>query len=117
MSRQLNPAQIWSQAPLANRTSSTIRSQQIVSGTITVANNFTGSKDVTLTAVTDITKCIPIPGYLSGATLTFHPSSSYFTIVAAPVIFSTTVLRFTVTANAGNGDANLVYNVRVVEYY
>ena len=118
MSRELNPAQIWSQAPLANRTSSTVRSQQIVSGTIAVADLFVGTKDVTLTAVTDITKCIPMAGLIYNTYLAFTTiGGGGCRVDVTPVIFNTTTLRFTVAANSGAGASTIQYSVRVVEYY
>lgn len=115
MSRQLNPAQIWSQTPLANRTASVIRSRQTVNTTVSVADLFTGNKDITITAVTDTAKCDVIL-MLSGDSKN-GGTSSRFTIVAAPTLTSTTNLRWVVDANSGNGASSFYSSVQIVEFY
>lgn len=115
MSRQLNPAQIWSQAPLANRTASVIRSRQTINSNVAVANTYTGSKDVTITAVTDITKCVVIL-LLSGNSLN-GTTSGRFTVVQGPTLTSTTNLRWQIASNSSNGDSSFDQSVEIVEFY
>lgn len=115
MSRELNPAQIWSQAPLANRTASVIRSRQTVNTTVAVANTFTGNKDITITAVTDTAKCVVIL-MLSGDGLN-KGVPSYYSILAAPTVTSTTNLRWVIAGNSSNGDSTLYSSVQIVEFY
>jgi len=115
MSRQLNPAQMWSQAPLANRTASVIRSRQTVNTTVAVADGFTGNKDITITAVTDTAKCVVIM-MLSGSGLNGGVSGT-FAVLAAPTLTSTTNLRWVISSNSYNGASGLNSSVQIVEFY
>lgn len=115
MSRELNPAQIWSQAPLANRTASVIRSRQTVNTTVSVTSAFTGNKDITITAVTDTAKCVLIL-MLSGDGLNKGVSGN-FLIIAAPTLTSTTNLRWVISANSSSGDGTLYSSAQIVEFY
>ena len=118
MSRELNSAQIWSQAPLANRTASVIRSRQTVNTTVSVANAFTGNKDVTITAVTDTAKCVVIL-MLAGASDSGVNAGvgSRFSIVAAPTLTSTTNLRWVIAGNSSEGESYFWSSVQIVEFY
>ena len=115
MSRELNPAQIWSQAPLANRTASVIRSRQTVNTTVAVANAFTGNKDITITAVTDTAKCVVIL-QLSGDGRNGDVSGR-FSITSSPTLTTTTNLRWVIASNSSNGDSTLYSSVQIVEFY
>jgi len=115
MSRELNPAQIWSQAPLANRTASVIRSRQTVNTTVSVANGFTGDKDITITAVTNTAKCVLIQ-MLSGDGRN-GGTSGYFSITLSPALTTTTNLRWEVNANSSNGASSFYSSVQIVEFY
>ena len=115
MSRELNPAQIWSQAPLANRTASVIRSRQTVNTTVAVADGFAGNKDITITAVTDTAKCVVIL-MLSGDGRN-GGTSGKFGIAAAPTVTSTTNLRWVVSSNSVQGDSSFNSSVQIVEFY
>ena len=118
MSRELNPAQIWSQAPLANRTASVIRSRQTIYTGIPVANGFTGNKDITITAVTDTAKCVVILMLSGGSGSGINiGTSGRFTIFAAPTLTSTTNLRWVIYSNSSEGDSNLYSSVQIVEFY
>ena len=66
MSRQLNPAQIWSQQPLASRTASVIKSIQ--SGTIGISNG-SASNTLTITSVSTAKAMITLQGVTTGGTL------------------------------------------------
>ena len=63
MSRELNPAQIWSQVPLANRTASVIKKLVTATGA-SFATNISNPAYVDLTldssASVDVTKCVRV---------------------------------------------------------
>lgn len=101
MSRQLNPAQVWSQVPLASRTSSVIKSIQ--SGVISVV---TGVDTATITAVTTAKSYVVFDGMTHSAST---GNSSFSKLVLTN---STTV---TATRDGTTGINLISYSV--VEFY
>jgi hypothetical protein len=106
MSRQLNPAQMWSQQPLASRTASVIKSIQ--SGTIALPNgNTTGT--ATISAVTTAKSMITLNGLSSTSGNATYPHTRMGYIA----LTNTT----TVTATRGVGVDDLTVAYQVVEHY
>lgn len=107
MSRQLNPAQIWSQVPLANRTASIVRSIQKGSIAFSGTNVVTGT--ATITALTAVTKAMVLHtgGSQSGA------AEGASTNV---VITNTTTITATTTNDNGSGRTYTTGFV-VIEFY
>jgi len=103
MSRQLNPAQMWSQQPLASRTASVIKSIQL--GTVGISDASV-SNTGTISAVTTAKSAISWLGLSSAATLDISK------LVRVTLTNTTTV---TVTRGANQGDVTVGY--QVVEYY
>jgi hypothetical protein len=104
MSRQLNPAQIWSQVPLANRTASVIKSMQ--TGTASLSS--VGSTTVTITSVTTAKSHVVYLGSSTTSTVTAAVDGQ---VVVA--LTNSTTLTF--TRQTTNNAAYCGY--AVVEYY
>jgi hypothetical protein len=105
MSRQLNPAQIWSQAPLANRTASVIKSIQ--TGTISFVGANVISGTATITAVT-VAKSVCI---FNGQT---RPGGNTF--MCSMTLTNTTTVTFSTQGDNGSSyTATGAYTV--VEFY
>ena len=104
MSRQLNPAQMWSQAPLANRTASVIKSMQTGTASMSSASSTT----VTITSVTTAKSFVV---YLGSSTTSTATNAVDGQVVVA-LTNSTTLTFNRQTAN------NVAYcGYAVVEYY
>ena len=105
MSRQLNPAQIWSQAPLANRTVSVIKSIQ--TGTISFTGVNVVSGTATISAVT-VAKSVCI---FNGQR---KPLGSQ--LMCGMTLTDTTTVTFSTSGNNGSS-YTVVGGYTVVEFY
>lgn len=102
MSRQLNPAQIWSQMPLANRTSTVIKSIQY--GTITLAG--VASNTATITTVSTTKSVL----HFLGNTATSTSGETFMTKLSL-------TNATTITADRTNASATSVIGFCIAEYY
>lgn len=96
---------------------SVIKSINYYSGTVTVANNFTGPKDVTINAVqiSPLKAFILLNGYAPAAGRNGGVDNQFG--LGAPFFNTTTTVRFTVTSNNGNGDGSFNYAFFVIEFW
>ena len=103
MSRQLNPAQIWSQAPLANRTASVIKSIQTGTISFTGVNVISGT--ATISAVT-VAKSVCI----------FNGQTRPTGFICSMTLTNTTTVTFSTSGNNGSS-YTVVGGYTVVEFY
>jgi hypothetical protein len=125
--RLFNPFAVWSQVPLANRTSRVVRSIQNVSGSVAVSESSSDTEyTVSLgTTLTDTSKAIIVQNMYGGAYTTYNDYNGYIrgggsstaTVRGGWSIKNTTTLSITAKNGSSGQSGTIFYNMFIVEFY